>query len=211
MEFQLLAGAQVIAQGAEATGGLLLHGALAEFDRHGFILAGPGGVGKTTASNRLESPWQPLSDDATLVVRTAGGQYYAHPWPTWSRFMFGGTGGSWDVEHGVPLKGILFLAQALANHVRPLGAGHAVTHLVQTSEQALLWPPSLSADRLRLRRSQIFDNVCALAKSIPCYQLDLSLTGEFWREIERVLALPETQPRRPRPGRLVVHWTTALA
>ena len=43
----------VIAQHAEGRGGVLLHGALVEKDGVGVVLAGPGGVGKTTASRRL--------------------------------------------------------------------------------------------------------------------------------------------------------------
>lgn len=86
-------GASVIVLDVENRGGLLLHGALAECKRQGVILAGPGTVGKTTASRRLRLPWHSLSDDATLVVRDRAGRFGAHPWPTWSRFMFGGSWG----------------------------------------------------------------------------------------------------------------------
>jgi hypothetical protein len=41
------------------------------------------------------------------------------------------------------------------------------------------------ARRLRLQR---FDGICALAKSVPCYLLHLSLTGPFWERIEEALA-----------------------
>lgn len=100
---QLVQLSLAIASWAEDRGGLLLHGALAEHDGRGAILAGPGGVGKTTASRRLPPSWRSLSDDVALVVRGVDGKYWAHPWPTWSRFMFGGPCGSWDVQHAVPL------------------------------------------------------------------------------------------------------------
>ena len=59
----------IFAREAQARGGALIHGALAERNGHGVILAAPGGTGKTTASNRLPAPWRSLCDDATLVVR----------------------------------------------------------------------------------------------------------------------------------------------
>jgi hypothetical protein len=68
-------------------GGLLLHGALVQKDNYGLILAGRQGIGKTTASNRLQLPWLCVSDDMTLVIRDNKGMYWAHPWPTWSRFF----------------------------------------------------------------------------------------------------------------------------
>ncbi len=90
---QLMQLSLVIAREAQACGGVLIHGALAELDGMGVILAAPGGTGKTTASNRLLAPWRSLCDDTTLVVRDAQGNYWAHPWPTWSCFLDGGTGG----------------------------------------------------------------------------------------------------------------------
>jgi len=83
---QLMQLSLVIAQQSQTRGGFLLHGALIEKDGWSVILAGPGGVGKTTASSRLRSPWRSLSDDATLVVRDVHGTYWAHPWPDLEQF-----------------------------------------------------------------------------------------------------------------------------
>ena len=71
--------ATTIVDDSLARNGLLLHGALAVHNGAGFILAGPSGVGKTTASRRLPLPWRSLSDDCVLVVRDANGRYWAHP------------------------------------------------------------------------------------------------------------------------------------
>jgi SynChlorMet cassette protein ScmC len=180
----------VIARQAQTRGGFLLHGALAERDGRGVILAGPGRVGKTTASRRLTSPWCSLSDDATLVVRDEQGAYWAHPWPTWSRFMSGGSGGTWDVSHAVPLKGIFFLEQAKQDRIEPVGAGYSVPLLVELAEQ-----PSWSMahgqgkDVARALRLQRFENICVLAQTLSCYRLHLSLDGAFWEEIERVVTV----------------------
>lgn len=100
---QMMRIASTVAPETLARGGLLLHSALAEYRGSGFVMAGPGTMGKSTASGRLPSPWHSLCDDMTLVVRDGNGRYHAHPWPTWSRFFFSGVGGSWAVERSVPL------------------------------------------------------------------------------------------------------------
>lgn len=186
---QLMQLSLVMGRLAQARGALLLHSALAERQGCGVILAGPGGVGKTTASQRLPPPWRSLCDDATLVVRDEQGAYWAHPWPTWSDFMFGGPGGTWDVQHAVPLRGIFFLAQAQEDKVEPFGVGEAVCLLVESAEQASR-PMSrgMEENEVRALRLQRFDNVSALAQTVPCYLLRLTQTGGFWHEIERAIA-----------------------
>ena len=64
---------KIIHRDVLARDGLFLHGALAERNGFGVILAGPSGVGKTTASVRLPSPWRPglpgaSSGKATILV-----------------------------------------------------------------------------------------------------------------------------------------------
>jgi SynChlorMet cassette protein ScmC len=165
-----------------------VHGALAEKDGRGVILAGPGDVGKTSASQRLPYPWKSLCDDCTLIVRDKSGIYQAHPWPTWSTFMFGGTGGSWDVQYSVPLTAIFFLAQSEIDIATPLGQGKSTCLLSETSEQA--WQ-GLSFDLdIQLKRAfnlQRFENICDLVKVKPAYLLQFSKNGKFWEEIEKFL------------------------
>jgi SynChlorMet cassette protein ScmC len=178
----------VFARQAQARGGVLLHGALAERDGMGVILTARGGMGKTTASNRLPAPWRSLCDDATLAVRDSQGNYWAHPWPTWSRFLDGGPGGAWDVQSAVPLKGIFFLAQAVEDRVERLGPGHAVSMLVECVEQAsMVMASGLGKEELRALHLERFNNLCALARVIPAHVLHISLTGAFWQEIEQAL------------------------
>ena len=133
---QLMQLSLIIAREAQTRGGILIHGALAERNGIGVILAAPGGTGKTTASDRLPAPWRSLCDDTTLVVRDSQGNYRAHPWPTWSRFLDGGPGGTWDVQSAVPLKGIFFLSHAVEDRVESVGTGHAVSLLVECVKQA---------------------------------------------------------------------------
>jgi hypothetical protein len=178
----------VIAQHVQRRGGLLLHGALAEKDGGGVILAGSGGAGKTTASWRLPPPWHSLCDDATLVVCDSVGRYWAHPWPTWSSFMFDGAGGSWDVQHAVPLKGIFFLEQAQLEEFKPFGTAQAICSLIELTEQ-VSWPMSnrMEIHEKRVLRLQRFENACALGQTVSCYILRLSRHGAFWEQIEKAL------------------------
>ena len=178
----------VLAREAQARGGVLLHGALAERDGMGVILAAPGGTGKTTASNRLPAPWRSLCDDTTLVVRDPQGTYWAHPWPTWSRFLDGGPGGTWDVQSAVPVKSIFFLVHAVEDRVERVGPGQAVGLLVECAGQvSTFMPPGKGKGELHASHLDRFNNLCALARVIPAHALHISLTGTFWREIEHAL------------------------
>ncbi len=178
----------VFARGAQTRGGVLLHGALAERDGNGVILVAPGGTGKTTASNRLPAPWRSLCDDTTLVVRDPQGNYWAHPWPTWSRFMDGGPGGAWDVQSAVPVKGIFCLAQAVEDRLERVGPGQAVSLLGEfVGQVSAFMAPGLGKEELRALYLERFNNLCDFARVVPAHVLHISLTGAFWQEIEQAL------------------------
>jgi len=185
---QLVELSLIFAHYAQTLGGVLLHGALVEKDGIGVILAAPGGTGKTTASERLPAPWRSLSDDATLVVRDSQGNYLAHPWPTWSRFLNGGQGGRWDVQSNVPVKGIFFLSRAVEDRAESIGPGQAVSLLVESAGQTTqLMTRGLSKKETRALHLERFNNICALAQVVPTHMLHISLTGAFWQEIEQML------------------------
>ena len=178
----------IFAREAQARGGVLIHGALAERDGMGVILAAPGGGGKTTASNRLPAPWRSLCDDTTLVVRDTQGSYWAHPWPTWSRFVDGGPGGSWEVQKAVPIKGIFALVQSVEERVERVGTGQAVSLLGESVEQvSMLMASGLSDEKLRSLHLQQFNNLTELTRVVPVHLLHISLTGTFWQLIEQNL------------------------
>ena len=178
----------IIAREAQARGGVLIHGALAERDGIGVILVAPGGTGKTTASKRLPAPWRSLCDDTTLVVRDPQGTYWAHPWPTWSRFLDGGPGGTWEVQNAVPVKGIFILAQAVEDRAERVGPGQAVSLLGEfVGQVSTFMAPGLSKEELQALHLEQFNNLCALARVVPAHVLHISLTGAFWQEIEQAL------------------------
>ena len=169
----------------QARDGMLLHGALAEHKNRGVLLIAKGGTGKTTSSKRLPLPWSSLSDDLALIVRDASGEYWAHPWPTWSSFFEGGEGGKWDVKRMVPLHAVYQLLQAGKDWVEPLGTGESIISLMQSAEQAFLpVRRSFDPDYNRQLRLQRFNHVCALARCVPTNILHISLRGSFWLIME---------------------------
>jgi hypothetical protein len=180
-----------IAQSVLKQGGLLIHGALAEHYGCGFIMAGQSGIGKSTASRRLPEPWHSLSDDQTLVVRDSSGHYWAHPWPTWSRFCDDGPGGSWPTR-AVPLNAILFLARAALDRVEPMTATNSTALLIAASpapNPMVEW--SLAGGARRTDLELRIQAARALAAVIPAFTLHISATGEFWHAIEQVLPSAE--------------------
>ena len=182
-----LLGAEVLARG-----GALMHAALATYPSpsglQGVLLAGPSGTGKTTASHRLPFPWVSLSDDTALVVRDPDGVYWAHPWPTWSRFIDGGPGGTWPTTRAVRLAALVVLEQAEVDVAAPLGGGHAAAALVQSIGQvSSLMTRRTDEAMARALRLEWFAVASALARVLPCLHLRFTLTGAFWHELERYL------------------------
>lgn len=179
---------QFIVYLAQKNGAILLHGALAKLGEQGVILAGPGGMGKTTASMRLSEPWCSCSDDATLIVRDRVGTYWAHPWPTWSRFLNGEPDGKWEVQQATSLKAIFFLQRASKERIEPVGAGQATGLLMQAIEQVgAHFLPRTKKLQARTLRLEFFEIICTMVRQVPVYFLHLSLTGFFWQEMEKVL------------------------
>lgn len=206
--------ASAVAADSLARKGILLHGALALHDGAGFLLAGPSGAGKTTASRRLPCPWRSLSDDCTLVVRDVHGRYWAHPWPTWSRLHGLAPTESWPVEQAVPLKAMLFLKQSSADRAEPVTTTPATALIVESAFQLgrkVMFNPEGSANRALCRK--YLQAAWALGDAVPSYRLSISLTGQFWHEIERVLSPGRVLAQRnaapsdsaAEPGRLSQH------
>ncbi len=178
--------AQAVATDVVRNGGALIHGGLCSYKGTGAVMAGPGNVGKTTASNRLPAPWISYSDDATLIIPDGTGGFNAHPWPTWSRFYQDGPGGVWDVKKSIPLEFLFFLKQSETDYVEPLSKDQAKAMLIDTMEHLsrLL--------RFEDKEKHEYIEKCIrsaekITSAIPAYRLGLSLEGEFWREMEKVM------------------------
>ena len=187
-EFYLMAEriAQSIAVAVTNHGGALVHGGLCTLYGQGAIMAGSGGVGKSTASSRLPYPWISHCDDSTLVVPGSNGTYFAHPWPTWSRFFSGGSGGSWDVELYYPLTALFFLSQSEEDQLEVLNNSQAVPMLIDTIEHVTRTNRKKGLDRRNFLLKCI-RNAEIITGSVPAYRLRVSLGGHFWVKMEKVL------------------------
>ncbi|MDM8525220.1 SynChlorMet cassette protein ScmC [Desulfococcaceae bacterium HSG8] len=170
-------------------GGLPFHAGLAKRDGKGILLAGYGNAGKSTCCRRLPDPWVALCDDEVLVVCDPRDKYMAHPFPTWSDYLWRNSTKTWDVQHSVPIAAIFFIEQADTDAVLSLGAGHAVACIVDSAIQTCrkFWA---RADKPLQRkfRQEIFSNACKMVAKIPAFRLRVSLNGRFWEEIEAVLS-----------------------
>ena len=177
-----------IFEGAQGAGGLPFHAALIERDGCGILLAGPGDTGKSTCCRRLSRTWQTRCDDGTLVVLDVQRRYLAHPFPTWSDFLWQSSEQTWRVEWHVPLSAIFFLEQAEIDEAVPVGPGQGAVLMTRSAME--VYQPNwivLAQEKGRNIRKKLFDNACELAKSIPAFKLRVSLNGQFWKEIEKVL------------------------
>jgi SynChlorMet cassette protein ScmC len=205
---QLLSLSNGIAVQAQNWGGALLHGGLAQLpaqlqthpdQAEGVLLGGRSGVGKSTACARLPLPWRSLSDDLALVVRGGDGRYWAHPWPTWSRFFDPASphyfenqpeqanGPRWDVQRPVLLRGIFILEQGVVECIHPLSLFQATASLCELARHPLPRWQDDSERELRARRTQRFNNLYDLAHQLPVSQLDVRLDGAFWEQIGGII------------------------
>ncbi len=169
-------------------GGTPLHAALVEYDGKGILIAASGGRGKSTCCRRVPKSWTVLCDDETLVVRSPSGTYHAHPFPTWSDYLFRRTKKTWNVQRSTQLSAIFFLDQGESDDVARIGQARAAARINQSAGQVCgrMWR-RLPNDVQRDNNLKLFSNSCGLAKAVPAFTLHASLTGRFWEGIEKVL------------------------
>lgn len=179
---------QPIYQRSICGGGLPLHAGLVEIEGRGVLLAAPGGTGKSTCCCRLPDYWKPLCDDEALVVLDKQKKYRAHPFPTWSDYLWKRAEKTWNVQYSVPLCGVFFLEQSETDEVVPVGEGQATVLINESAAQVCqkFWRGRDKEDQRKFRK-RIFNNACEMAKTIPAFRLRVSLHGKFWEEMERGL------------------------
>lgn len=187
--------AQLIGVIAENYGGILIHGALIEMNGNGIILAGPSGAGKSTACKRLPSYWNSLSDDIVLITMQSSREYWAHPWPTWSRVNAGDPSGSVDSGQPVSLAGICFLQKAQNDAIERLDKRNALGKLLGCAEVATgsLLVELTKSELIKLRQHR-FHNLCNLVSTIPQYSMKIHHSGNFWQKIEETILSQKSKP-----------------
>ena len=169
-------------------GGLPFHAAFLEHQGLGVILAAPGETGKSTCSRRVPPPWRAVCDDEILAVLSPQGRFLAHPFPTWTDYLWERAENTWKVEDALPLAGIFFLEQAPEDDFLPLEGAQAALAVMGAAEQimARFVKRCDNGDAREIRRI-MFANACEIAKQMPAFRLRVSLTGRFWEKIEAAL------------------------
>jgi SynChlorMet cassette protein ScmC len=133
-------------------------------------------------------PWKPLCDDETLVVLDRQKQYRAHPFPTWSDYLWERAENTWNVQYSVPVAAVFFLERAESDEVSSLGEGQAAVLMNESATQVCekFWR-RMDAEFQRQFRMALFDNACRMAMSVPAFRLRASLHCRFWEEMEKVI------------------------
>jgi len=69
-----------------------------------------------------------------------------------------------------------------------MGRGEAAARMYHAAEQVCLrnWR-YFSAEEERREKEKLFANSCELAQNIPAFTLHVSLEGQFWKEIDKVI------------------------
>lgn len=156
------------------TGGVLLHSAAVADGGAAFLLLGPSGAGKTTASRLCEEHGGTvLSDDLNAVVfGEAGARVEKLPF----------TGDLGDRAGGpreVPLRAVLRLEKGSEERLVPLSPARALAHLLAAS-------PFVNRDPWR--EEILLERLERLARSVPAYTLGFPLGGRVW-DILRSISL----------------------
>ena len=178
---------KAVSHGVRHAGGFPLHAALVEHEGLGILLAGHGGIGKSTCCRRLPATWKVFCDDQTLIV-PHGSAYVAHPLPTWSEHLAGNTSLSWEIESHATIAAVFFLEQSSTDAVVRMGQGKAASYVTQLAAEMLhrTWSAQERLNGAALSKG-LFRDASAFAKQVPAYRLKLSLQGAFWKQIERVV------------------------
>jgi hypothetical protein len=153
------------------TGGALIHsagiaGASLSGEAAGYLLLGPSGAGKTTASRlALEEGATVLSDDLNAVVRE-GEEARMVKLP-----FTGDLGDRAGAPASVPLRALLRLAKGDGEKLRPLSRAAALGGLVAAS-------PFVGRDPWR--REALLDRLERLARVVPAWELTFPLGARLW-------------------------------
>lgn len=170
-----------------SNGGFPLHAALIEKNGYGVVLSGRSGVGKSTCTKRVRHLWHSRCDDMTLLVNKKD-QIFAHPLPTWSDYIWRRAKNSWNVQKHSNVKGIFFLEQSSTDGIIDISQRDASFLLIDLASQ-MCRPYWFHMERIEVmkQKSKIFCNAWEIARNVPCYVLNVSPNGEFWKEIEKVI------------------------
>jgi hypothetical protein len=154
-------------------GGALLHSAGVSDGGSAWLLLGPSGAGKTTASRLcLAGGATILSDDLNAVL-FAGGEARLRKLPFTGDLGERAGGG----PASVPLRAVLRLAQGTEEGLRPLSPAAALAALVAAA-------PFVNRDPWR--REALLAVLERLARSVPAWEVTFSREGGLWGMLKTV-------------------------
>ncbi|HEY0510698.1 MAG TPA: hypothetical protein VGH73_02260 [Thermoanaerobaculia bacterium] len=152
-----------------AGGGVMLHSAGVSDGESAWLLLGPSGAGKTTASRLcLAAGADVLSDDLNAVLLPED----HHARPVVARLPFAGDlGDRQGGPGGWPLRALLRLRQGPAGALTPLSPASALGALVAAA-------PYVNRDPWR--REPLLAGLERLALAMPAWELTFSLGADLW-------------------------------
>ncbi|NQU17447.1 MAG: SynChlorMet cassette protein ScmC [Candidatus Saganbacteria bacterium] len=194
-------------------GGFPFHCGMIERDGYAVLLSAPGSTGKSTSCKRVERPWNTRGDDSALIIPDSTGHYFAHSLPTWSDYLIRNSKNTWNVQDYYPLKGIFFLEQAKENKIIPIWAGQAAILVNHNTTRVNIRRTKRKKDEhIKERKAidKVFHNACELAQKIPCFILQTTRTGKFWKLIEEALEQYPYPISTPPHGKNVKLYTPKI-
>ncbi len=162
-----------------AAGGVLLHSAGVTDGTSAWLLLGPGGAGKTTASRLcLAAGAEVLSDDLNAAIFKPGGEGGS---PLVARLPFTGDLGERQGSPGepasYPLQGVVRLRQGPDSRLVPLSRASALATLIAAAPYA---------NRDPFRREALLTVCQRLALAVPAWELTFSLEADPWSILRSV-------------------------
>jgi hypothetical protein len=158
-----------------AAGGALLHSAGLSDGDSAWLLLGPSGAGKTTASRLcLAAGADVLSDDLNAVLPPPGGT----AGPVVARLPFTGDLGERHGEPGCyPLRAVLRLRQGPAESLAPLSPASSLAALAAAA-------PYVNRDPWR--REALLAVLEGLARAVPAWELTFSPGADLWSILKSI-------------------------
>jgi hypothetical protein len=160
-----------------AEGGVLLHSAGVTDGTSAWLLLGPAGAGKTTASRLcLAAGAEVLSDDLNAVIVQEGGRAVVARLPFTGDLGERQGGGPGDPGE-TPLRGVLRLRQGPGARLVPLSRASALAALIAAAPYA---------NRDPFRREALLAVCERLAWAVPAWELTFSLGADLWSILRAV-------------------------
>ncbi len=166
-------------------GCVLMHTATLIHSGEAVLVVASSGGGKSTTAGRVPEHWSAPGDENCLIVPAKSGGYRIQVLPTVSKIAKGEKNIYWDSLVSYHLKGICILKQADDDAIERISQPKASMCIHDSFRQATNPYIYMFDANFRRNISEIaFDNSCRIAKEVPVYLLNATLSGRFWEVIE---------------------------